>query len=195
MGLDDVYTPIRSQILTTEPLPDVKSAFATLSRDKSHRISHSQASGSKNGQVIFVARTNDWNNDKNSVQTSQNRRFVNLVCKHCHMIGHTIDKCFEIVGYPNGFKKMSVNGSKPGDAQVNEAGTYALGIMSKCLWHNMLDHPSDQVIEVLKRKLNIDEFSTSDPCEVCHKAKDTRGPFPLSDHKYVHLGKLVHLDV
>ncbi|GJU59151.1 ribonuclease H-like domain-containing protein [Tanacetum coccineum] len=33
MGLDEIYAPIRSIILTTDPIPDVKGAFATLSRD------------------------------------------------------------------------------------------------------------------------------------------------------------------
>ncbi|GJR16507.1 putative reverse transcriptase domain-containing protein [Tanacetum coccineum] len=41
MGLDEVYAPIRSIILTTNPIPDVKGAFATLSRDESHRSTQS----------------------------------------------------------------------------------------------------------------------------------------------------------
>nr|GEV39704.1 ribonuclease H-like domain-containing protein [Tanacetum cinerariifolium] len=41
MGLDEVYAPIRSIILTTDPVHDVKGAFATLSRDKSHRSTQS----------------------------------------------------------------------------------------------------------------------------------------------------------
>ncbi|GJV12284.1 ribonuclease H-like domain-containing protein, partial [Tanacetum coccineum] len=32
-------------------------------------------------------------------------------------------------------------------------------------------------------------------CEICHKAKQTREPFPLSDHKSSKLGDVVHLDV
>ncbi|GJT96324.1 putative RNA-directed DNA polymerase [Tanacetum coccineum] len=36
IGLDEVYAPIRSTILTTDPIPDVRGAFATLSRDESH---------------------------------------------------------------------------------------------------------------------------------------------------------------
>ncbi|GKF44888.1 hypothetical protein Tco_0131440 [Tanacetum coccineum] len=38
MGLDDVFRSVRSLILTTEPLPDVKSTFATLCRDESTEI-------------------------------------------------------------------------------------------------------------------------------------------------------------
>ncbi|GKD55976.1 hypothetical protein Tco_1289363 [Tanacetum coccineum] len=37
MGLNEVYASIRSIILTIDPTPDVKGAFATLSRDESHK--------------------------------------------------------------------------------------------------------------------------------------------------------------
>ncbi|GJZ71494.1 putative RNA-directed DNA polymerase [Tanacetum coccineum] len=75
MGLDDVYGPVRSLILTIYPLPDVKSAFATLSRDESHRQSHVNTSSSKTRPSAFVA------------------------------------KCYELVGYPPGFKKKGSNQS------------------------------------------------------------------------------------
>ncbi|GJT90996.1 hypothetical protein Tco_1079841 [Tanacetum coccineum] len=149
------------------------------------------------------------------------------------MTGYIIDKSFEIIGYPNGFKKrvgngqfagnsaansavlartgssdgithaltsgqynrlmilLSSLGGNPMDTQFNEykclihhpaqkslMGTggesyglyfYDLGKkhvnssisvchLSKCLWHNRLGHPADQVFEVLKGKLNIDNF-------------------------------------
>ncbi|GKE49143.1 ribonuclease H-like domain-containing protein, partial [Tanacetum coccineum] len=37
MGLDEVYAPIKSIILTTDHIPDVKGAFVTLSKDESHK--------------------------------------------------------------------------------------------------------------------------------------------------------------
>ncbi|GJT05443.1 ribonuclease H-like domain-containing protein [Tanacetum coccineum] len=40
-GLDEVYDPIRSIILTIDPIPDVNGAFATFSRDESHRSTRS----------------------------------------------------------------------------------------------------------------------------------------------------------
>ncbi|GJT56371.1 hypothetical protein Tco_0991425 [Tanacetum coccineum] len=79
MGLDDVFAPIRSQILTTEPLPDVKTDFATLSRDESHKINNIHSNNNKSGPSTFATRPN-----KN---------------------GHTIDRCFELVGYPPNFKR------------------------------------------------------------------------------------------
>ncbi|GJX19335.1 putative RNA-directed DNA polymerase [Tanacetum coccineum] len=67
-------------------------------------------------------------------------------------------------------------------------------VMYKCLWHNRLGHPVDQVLHVLKDKIDIKDLDTS-PCDVCHKAKQTREPFPISNHKTSILGQLVHLDV
>lgn len=49
-------------------------------------------------------------------------------------------------------------------------------------------------MQVLKGKLEFGNESVL-PCEVCHKAKQTREPFPLSEHQSKHLGDLVHLDL
>nr|GEW07279.1 hypothetical protein [Tanacetum cinerariifolium] len=235
-------------------------------------------------------------------QNSQNRRFnrrpnPNLVSKHCNMFGHTIDKCFELVGYPSGLKKnpkgnnskASVNNvttsanahvltsddyqelmallrnSRSGIAchwecystysayvrwiidsgasqhmtysvvllfnvidvshlditvahpngtvaKVNQIGSFKLtktliihDVLAVLGYHDstqkslvgtgsMIGHPSGQVLKVLKGKIDLDNLNTG-PCDVCHKAKQTRKPFPLSNHKTSKLGDLVHLDV
>lgn len=31
----------------------------------------------------------------------------NLLCKNCVFISHTIERCYELIGYPLGFKKIS----------------------------------------------------------------------------------------
>ncbi|GKC25077.1 ribonuclease H-like domain-containing protein [Tanacetum coccineum] len=67
--------------------------------------------------------------------------------------------------------------------------------ISKSLWHKRLGHPADQVLNVLKNQVQLEHDSNPSPCEVCHKAKETREPFPLSEHKSKSVGDLVHLDV
>ncbi|GJY02985.1 ribonuclease H-like domain-containing protein, partial [Tanacetum coccineum] len=111
-GLDEVYAPIRSIILTTDPIPDVKGAFATLSRDESHMSTQSHnVSRIGNGNSAFVARTNtrsnNWSNSNNNHNKRLNRPI--LLYTHCNMNGHTADRCFELVEYPPNFKKR--NGS------------------------------------------------------------------------------------
>ncbi|GJX74218.1 ribonuclease H-like domain-containing protein [Tanacetum coccineum] len=82
MGLDDVYFPIRSSLLTQTELPDVKDTFVIVCRKESHR-------GLGSG----------FSNQNNKGQ------YNSLSCKNYGMKGHTIDRCFEIIGYPNGFKR------------------------------------------------------------------------------------------
>ncbi|GJR34587.1 ribonuclease H-like domain-containing protein [Tanacetum coccineum] len=67
--------------------------------------------------------------------------------------------------------------------------------VSKYLWHNRLGHLADQVLNMLKNNLNLSKNTSVSVCETCHRAKQTREPFPLSDHKSVKPGELVHLDL
>ncbi|GJX61388.1 ribonuclease H-like domain-containing protein [Tanacetum coccineum] len=112
MGLDDTYSVVKSQLLTTEPLPNVKSALATLSRVESHKNNLVHTSFARPSSSSFVSnnRPYTWSSNRNNQNrgTSKNN---NLVCKHYHMTGHTIDRCFELNGYPLGFKKKNSRGS------------------------------------------------------------------------------------
>ncbi|GJX29327.1 putative RNA-directed DNA polymerase, partial [Tanacetum coccineum] len=67
--------------------------------------------------------------------------------------------------------------------------------VSKCVWHKRLGHPSDQVLKVLKTSLKLTKPDHNDPCDICHFSKQTREPFPLSDHTSESLGDLIHLDL
>ncbi|GKE37298.1 ribonuclease H-like domain-containing protein [Tanacetum coccineum] len=59
---DEVYAPVRNIFLTTYPIPDVKGAFSSLSRDEFNRSTQSyNASKNGNGNTDFVARTNPRN--------------------------------------------------------------------------------------------------------------------------------------
>ncbi|GKF43050.1 hypothetical protein Tco_0126392, partial [Tanacetum coccineum] len=58
MGLDDNYLAIRSNILTREPLPLVKAAFAIVSGEESHRNITSNGAN-KPAATVFAAKTFD----------------------------------------------------------------------------------------------------------------------------------------
>ncbi|GKF17729.1 hypothetical protein Tco_0062647, partial [Tanacetum coccineum] len=79
----DNYLAIRSNILTREPLPSVKAAFAFVSEEESHKnITFVRAS--KSTAIVFAAKIFD----KKS---------------------HTVDRCFELVGYPTSYVKRNFN--------------------------------------------------------------------------------------
>ncbi|GKB33820.1 ribonuclease H-like domain-containing protein [Tanacetum coccineum] len=149
MGLDESYLAIRSNLLTREPLPSVKTAFSLISGED-----------------------------------------------------HTVDICFEIVGYPAGYVKKNFNSNSRhvssnnastdldfNGVSSNNATTEARG---GTLWHQRLGHPADQVLNVLKTTLNLDSHSTSDHlCDTCNKAKQTREPFPIRGITFISLSEFI----
>ncbi|GKB11224.1 ribonuclease H-like domain-containing protein [Tanacetum coccineum] len=70
-----------------------------------------------------------------------------------------------------------------------------LVVLEYNLWHCRLGHLADQVLSILGKKIGFSRSDHISPCDICHKAKQTREPFPLNDHKSVCVGDLVHCDV
>ncbi|GJW46002.1 hypothetical protein Tco_0077648, partial [Tanacetum coccineum] len=52
---------------------------------------------------------------------------------------------------------------------------------------------ADQVIGVLQKELQMSKDSHVSPFDICHRVKQTREPFPLSEHKTSDVGDLIHL--
>lgn len=93
MGLDSSFSQVRSNILLREPLPSVKISFSICSREESHKLSSSSTSPSeKHAPIGFFANTSDSGKKKNNKNT--------LVCKNCGIKGHTIERCYKLIGYP-----------------------------------------------------------------------------------------------
>nr|GEV50397.1 ribonuclease H-like domain-containing protein [Tanacetum cinerariifolium] len=247
MGLNDVFQPIRSNLLSRETLPDIKDAFAIVFREQSHRGIASSSSGSVSKLQVsdFVAKSNNWSNNRN--KKGDNKKFgnifnggnnrgpnPNLLCTNYKKVGHTIDRCFDIIGYPRGYNKnpgpkqnapktFNVNSASTsnekdvtlsftneqmmklmnlinevpfGTVHANMAGNQTTTcFVSKYVWHNRLGHPSDQAIDVLQSDLKFTKDSHVSHCDICHKAKQTRELFPLSDHKTIVIGELIHIDL
>ncbi|GJV39998.1 ribonuclease H-like domain-containing protein [Tanacetum coccineum] len=266
MGLDDCYQPVKSALLTRGPLLKVKDAYTTVPIEELHRgIPESSSTTELKMSVIsFAAKfannsRSNYNNNNNSTRGSNNNNMnrgpnPNLVCKNYGMVGHTIERCYEIIGYPPRFKKVSNTIKQSGfnkqnfnanvDVKNNDKQTFpsvpstganhdltvstvgmfdvidatslkiivghpngTLATMSHvgnlklfCMMFLLflvivLGHPSDQVLSVLQSDLNITKNCSVPICEVCHRAKHNRDPFPLSDHKSKGLGELFHLDM
>nr|XP_043625528.1 uncharacterized protein LOC122596949 [Erigeron canadensis]XP_043625531.1 uncharacterized protein LOC122596949 [Erigeron canadensis] len=129
MGLDDHYQLVRSNILTRVPIPNVKTAFAIISREESHRGVTSAENVAKPHNTAFIAKFDNGKrnfgikNFKNNFESNKsfeqfkpfdkNKSFerrgpnTSLQCTKCNKFGHTIDRCFELVGYPPGYGRDS----------------------------------------------------------------------------------------
>ncbi|GKE32908.1 hypothetical protein Tco_1452230, partial [Tanacetum coccineum] len=129
--------------LTTEPLPTVKEAFSLLSRDESHRNMHSGNTGIKTSSSAFVSRSDNKGNSSSftnrpmdNKKKFNNVRNPNLVCTNCNMTGHTIERCFKLIGYPPNFKKKSNIGQNVSNVSVTSKSVDASGSVSHTLTRN-----------------------------------------------------------
>ena len=154
MGLDDTYMQIRSNILSRDPLPDVKGAYAIISSEESHRVaSGTNSDPSQKGQTsAFLASgpaRNNFQRNQNpytygkpvttNFRPNTNTGFrpsspnvirpnvptnSDVVCENCGYTGHTINRCFKIIGYPADFgKKKGGQGGKGKNVAYNSVGS------------------------------------------------------------------------
>ncbi|XP_022024636.1 uncharacterized protein LOC110924971 [Helianthus annuus] len=202
MGLDSSYQSVRTNLLTRETIPSVKDAFSIISREKSHLHSKNISDKTLNNATA-----------------------------------HTIEKCFELVGYPSWMKsKPSAN---KGNKVSNNDSADTTDTSSAVGW--IVDFGANQNMvmtdECLISQKDVSEFNikvsqtkkvqvtgsqfdglyfcgssfvsnkvSNSSCDINLRharlghpaepgAKQHREPFPLSDHKTMELGDLIHLDV
>nr|GEV79920.1 ribonuclease H-like domain-containing protein [Tanacetum cinerariifolium] len=232
MGLDDSYMQIKSSIISREFLPNVKSAYATISSEESYRVAFGSIVGSskRNQDYPFVSNVpNRWNvlrnqssnNGPKPSNVNNNRRNwgSRLVCENFGFNDHNIDICFKIISYPVDFGKKkpgqnvkgknisnnSLVGSSSSSGFTDEQLATLISLIKDNYvgknvdarvhdWHYRLDHPADPLLNVLRNTLQIENKNQTEFCEISQRVKQTREPFPLSDHTS-KLGDLVHLDL
>ncbi|GJT96410.1 ribonuclease H-like domain-containing protein [Tanacetum coccineum] len=274
---------LRSNILSRDPLPNATDTYVLISSEESHRaviIGSRVGSSQRTQSSVFKSSVNN----KGGAQRSQtfsntsrlnnvtrpdnngNRRAVSgptLVSEHCGFNGHTIDRCFKLIGHPADFgkknnssnnnqnfkayffnKKNSLN-DKWKSFQANMAVSHPNGIealitkvgnlvlIDFLTLYDVLVVPEYCVTLVSVHKVArdikfiagfdeskcflmsqdlmgvkitgigkqvgglyyFDSITENIHCDICQKAKQTKEPFPLSEHKSSALDQLVHLDL
>ncbi|GKB88744.1 putative reverse transcriptase domain-containing protein, partial [Tanacetum coccineum] len=236
MGLDDTYMRIRSSILSKETLPDVRSAYAIISIEESHRIGTGSVSGTSQRSHTSVFKVNTSNrgnfqrsqtstsfsrpsNNNNRPNDNGNRRTARgstLVCENCGFNGHTIDRCFKIIGYPPDFVSHP-NGT---EAFITKIGNMPLTNYLTLFDVLVVPEYCVSLRSVHKVTRDIKLFIAFDELKCYILNQDlkagkvlgtgrqfgslyyfdgnqglNRPGFPLSDHVSTELGELVHLDL
>nr|XP_009778056.1 PREDICTED: uncharacterized protein LOC104227505 [Nicotiana sylvestris] len=117
MGLNEVYVGVRSNILMMHPLPSIDNVYNILLQDEKQRqvLPNPQAYSES---ASFHANSNKFSPQFSSQQQypqklkfDQYNQRVNpdhskasLFCKYCKKLGHVIEKCDKLHGFPQNFK-------------------------------------------------------------------------------------------
>ena len=124
MDLNESYSTVGAQILMIDPLPSVSWAFNLVSQEERQRSIGSTPTNS-NENMIFAAPSS---NVSVQLAAQQGRKHERPLCTHYNMLGHTVDKCYKLHGYPPGYKVSSKKIQAPQQGSLQSKG---LGFKAK----------------------------------------------------------------
>jgi hypothetical protein len=124
MGLNETFTQVRGQILLMDPMPHIDKVFSLLRQEERQRsigqlrIPHVESTALLCRSEPIRPAPAKQNFQKRDKPT----------CAHCGFIGHTVDKCYKIHGYPPGYKTKGKGGPMANQVSHNISGSNAVAM-------------------------------------------------------------------
>lgn len=127
MGLDVFFSQVRGQLLLMDSMPPINCVLSLIVQEEQQRRTNpSSDSNNSIGTMAFAVKIDAVKSSGSSSQKSQNSNFSasknqkrdRLYCTHCKILGHTMDLCYKIHGYPTGYKFRINNNSNAAAHQV-----------------------------------------------------------------------------
>ncbi|KAH0665954.1 hypothetical protein KY285_027160 [Solanum tuberosum] len=141
MGLNEVYTIIRGNILMMNPLASVAQAFALLIQEEKQResksnnqlfVESSSLAASSSGTsgcslAANVSGTSKGQNFQTNYSSASPNHRGRPLCDHCKRPGHIKEKCYQLHGYPqnNNRSQKSQSHGQQGYNQFQRQQQYA----------------------------------------------------------------------
>lgn len=101
MGLSDGFSHVRGQILAMVPIPKIAKVFSLVLQDEKHREISAKTGPTLEAQIAFAVKAYQTKNNPKPSSTKKDRP----LCTNYGILGHTIDKCYKLHGYPLGYGK------------------------------------------------------------------------------------------
>ena len=100
MGLNDSFSQTRSQMLMMEPLLGISKVFGLVVKEE-----HQRGITPGLNPVVDPLSNLPSNSSATMVAISaDNKQKSRPICTHYGVLGHTVNKCYKLHGYPPGFK-------------------------------------------------------------------------------------------
>ncbi|XP_074284145.1 uncharacterized protein LOC141608700 [Silene latifolia] len=187
MGLDrSLYGTLRNQQFQLVPLPSLNRGYhATL---QAERLLLDETSPDVSDIVAYAtpgssSRTPD---ELKKVREKEKAECRKLYCSHCE--DRSLRKMIGVGELRDGlFILSSADGT---DAAVHTLATTG----SFELWHRRLGHPGGNVVQFLPLAHSF-SVNKNLVCDVCHRAKQTRASFNLSENIASDIFSLIHCDL
>ncbi|CAH9133891.1 unnamed protein product [Cuscuta epithymum] len=102
VGLNESYSNLRSQILLNTDNTTLSSIYSILLQEESQRSLQNSISFSTS--FSEPSASEKLNNDATAFFVKNFKKKNSIICNHCGYQGHSSEKCFQLIGYPNNWK-------------------------------------------------------------------------------------------
>ncbi|XP_075654654.1 uncharacterized protein LOC142624789 [Castanea sativa] len=117
MGLNETYAAVRSQILFMDPIPPLSKVFSLLLQDeKQRKVGSGKSVMHETAAALAALGSKSGGYAKNFNKKAGGRP----QCTHCGAMGHVVDKCYKLHGYPIGYKFKSKSHTFASDLVATE---------------------------------------------------------------------------
>ncbi|XP_012837652.1 PREDICTED: uncharacterized protein LOC105958190 [Erythranthe guttata] len=125
MGLNESFQHTRSQVLLMEPLPPISKVFSLMVQEERQRsVSHNGSFQMQQNMTMLARNVSSQNGQQRNFNPASNpfvKKKDRPYCTHCNFNGHTIETCYKLHGYPNGYKSKKFQPSQSRGNNVNQA--------------------------------------------------------------------------
>ncbi|KAK3001019.1 hypothetical protein RJ639_020679 [Escallonia herrerae] len=116
MGLDDTYKTVRSQILSIDPLPGLGRAYAVAAQEEKQQVVAAACVPTIEATTLLAKAPHmrhggDQKIDRRGENYGE-RRHGGLHCTQCNRSNHSRENCYEIIGYPPGWRRPKPRGNQ-----------------------------------------------------------------------------------
>jgi hypothetical protein len=125
MGLNDTFSHIRGQILLIDPLPPINKVFSLVLQEERQREASASVGYFNHTSAAMLSKVPTTTSpfQARSAKSPAMRKDKPL-CSHCGLLGHTVEKCYRLHGFPPGFKFTKNKGGGTHSAnQVQDSET------------------------------------------------------------------------
>ncbi|XP_019234924.1 PREDICTED: uncharacterized protein LOC109215337 [Nicotiana attenuata] len=195
MGLNENYEQARSQILMTNPTPNVSKAYAMIIEREIQRAVSNVTSGGRveatdKGYMTDLPKPPQFTADQyNQIMMMLNKDVPQNTMANMDLLSGRIKGI--------GKEKDGLYLFLPADEreEMSEGLSAQEKELDVSLWHRRLTHASGGAMRAILGLPIENCRDVIDKCDVCPLAKHTRLPFHSSDSKSTEIFQLLHLDV
>jgi hypothetical protein len=119
MGLNDSFAHIRGQILLIDPLPPINRVFALVLQEEHQHEAFASVGYFFHNSAAMMSKVHFSSPNTRSRKPHAEQK-VKPTCNHCGIVGHTVEKCYRVHGYPPGFKFTKNKGHSPSANTVQD---------------------------------------------------------------------------